>query len=183
MSDQHGTPQPLVSLQDAVAGHLAWGRLVYSDLVVVGGPPTWWSGDSGLHVLLTPPPPGDPARAERIGVSGMQLRGIENRPDLQFTSIQLVRPSSWPDMHPPLEEVFLRPLRNEEKIRLVLDAVEGDAARCPPADPAELPAPAAAAEEVREVPPLEDRCISEDWVSNVPPRSILCIFLGFRRCS
>ena len=96
----------LVSVQDAraadaVEGHLAWGRLVDSDYVLVHGPPDWLGRDVDPEVLIARVASGRADEVERIRIARIQLHGVLHDPASEMTGIRLDHPSGCPALGPP----------------------------------------------------------------------------------
>ncbi|MFI7581140.1 hypothetical protein [Kocuria kalidii] len=187
MSNREIEPQPLVSVQDARAtdaasGHLAWARLVYDDYVIVAGPPDWLTGEVSPEVLLSSVGLFQPHQVERAKISKIELRGVQKRPDLQFTGLRLTRSVNFPVLAPPLEEILSRPLNGEEQLRAIADAVGGPPNCGTSAKIKNLLASTVDYENQCRHPDFEDCCAGEESSLASAPRSIVCEWLGLRGC-
>jgi hypothetical protein len=175
----------LVSVQDAraadaVEGHLAWGRLVDSDYVLVHGPPDWLGRDVDPEVLIARVASGRTDEVERIRIARIQLHGVLHDPASEMTGIRLDHPSGCPAQGPPDGAGSERRLATGAELCSAVDTVLGPA----PAEEApdcteEALRPVVAWEEIRR------HSIVEDCRLPAPPveRMWICTVFGRSVCS
>lgn len=183
MSGGQDTAEPLVSVQvagarDAIEGHVAWGRLIHADCVIVHGPPWWLRRRANLEVLLAFEGPEDALQVERIRVSSMRICGINNRPELQFTCVNLMHASSAVADSVFLDKIFDGPGNNQEHLRAVLDVLMSGPVLDWTKGVEDLLEPVVHKEEQACRPIIEDDTVSDQWVSDWPPKSLFRRILG-----
>jgi hypothetical protein len=91
--------EPMVSIQrltagDLVTGHLAWGVLIDSDLVVVPGPLDWLLDPTvQFDVLLASGRRNGPGVVERLKADQAEVVGLQANPDGAAAVLRLASPS------------------------------------------------------------------------------------------
>lgn len=100
MSGIGSAEEPVVSIQrlgtaDPVEAHLAWGRLIGNEQVVVSGPFDWLEAvPSGVQVLLASARRHGPGVVERLDVAGIRVLGMQPENDGAVALVTLARPSA-----------------------------------------------------------------------------------------
>lgn len=174
----------LVSVQnarapDAVEGHLAWGRLVDSDYVLVQGPPDWLGRDVDPEVLIARVASGRTDEVERIRISRIQLHGVLHDPESEMTGIRLEHPSGCPAQGPPDGAGSERRLATGAELCSAVETALGASPVDPPDCAEDALRPVVAWEEIRR------HSIVEDCRLPAPPveRMWICTVFGRSVCS
>jgi hypothetical protein len=91
--------EPVVSIQrltaaDTITGHLAWGVLMDSDLVLTPGPLDWLRDPTvQFEVLLASARRNGPGVVERIKAEQAEVFGLQANPDGAVAVLRLAQPS------------------------------------------------------------------------------------------